>query len=57
MMKNINKIAARQTRPILDNTRNSHSLMLYKMGILNNIAKFKGKHLRLSLISNQPATL
>ena len=57
MMKNIDKFAARQTRPILTNTRNSHSHMLYKIGALKNLAKFKEKRLCWSLVSNQPATL
>ena len=55
-MKNIDKFAACQTRPILTNTRNSHSHMLYKTGVLKNLAKFTEKHLWWSLFSNWPAT-
>ena len=43
MMKNLDKFAAHQTRPNLANTRNSYSHMLYKIGILKNLAKFKEK--------------
>ena len=42
LMKNI---AAHQTRSILANTRNSHSHMLYKIGILKSLAKFKENYL------------
>ena len=56
MMKNIDKFAARKTRPIVANTRNSHSHMLHKIGILKNPTKFKKKHLCRSLVFNQPAT-
>ena len=48
MMQNINKFAARQTRPILTDTRSSHSHMSYKIGVLidvlKNLAKFPVKH-------------
>ena len=54
-MKNIDKFEARQTRPILTNTRNRHSNMLYKTGVLKNLAKFTEKHLRWSLFSNWSA--
>ena len=57
MMKNIDKFAARQTRPILTNTRKSHSHMLYKIGVLKNLPKFTEKHLPWSLFSNRPAAL
>ena len=57
MMKNIDKFAACQTRPILTNTRNSHSHMLYKIGVLKDLAKFTEKNLCWSLFSNRPATL
>ena len=43
MMKNIDKFAARQTRPILTNTRNSHSHMLYKKVVLKKYRKNQGK--------------
>ena len=45
LMKNIDKFAAHQTRSILANTRNSHSHMLYKIGILKSLAKFKENYL------------
>ena len=57
MMKNIDKFAACQTRPILTNTRNSHSHMLYKIGVLKDLAKFTEKNLCWILFSNRPATL
>ena len=44
-MENIDKFAARQTRPILTNTRSSRLLVLYKIGVLKNLAKFTDKHL------------
>ena len=57
MMENIDKFAARQIRPILTNTRNSHSHMLYRIRVLKNLTKFKEKHLCSSVVSNWPATL
>ena len=57
MMKNIDKFAACQTRPILTNNRNSHSHMLYKIGVLKNLTKFKEKCLYWGLVSNRPTTL
>ena len=57
MMKNIDKFAARQTRPILTNTRNGHSHMLYKIGVLKNLAKFKEKRLYWSVVFNRPTAL
>ena len=57
MMKNIDKFAARQTRPIPTNIRNSHLHTLYKIGVLKNLAKFTQKHLCWSLFSNRPGSL
>ena len=56
-MQNIDKFAARQTRPILTNTRSSRSYMLYKIGALKNLAKFTEKHMCWSLFSNRPVPL
>ena len=57
MMKNIDKFAARQAKPVLANTRNRHSHVLYKIDALKNLAKFKENCLCWSLVSNQAATL
>ena len=65
MMQNIDKFAARQTRPILTNTRSSrssHQRCSLRKGVLINFAVFTGKHLCQSLFFNEitglsPATL
>ena len=57
MMPNIDKSVSRQTRPFLTNTRSSRSHMLYKIGVLKNLAKFTEKHLCWSFFSNRPVTL
>ena len=43
MMQNIDKFAAGQTRFILTDTRSSRSHVLYKIGVLKNLAKFTEK--------------
>ena len=65
MMQNIDKFAARQTRPILTNTRSSrniHQRCSLRKGVLINFAIFTRKHLCQSLFFNEvtglcPATL
>ena len=54
MMEDIDKFAARQTRPILTNTWSSRSL--YKIGVLKN-HKRCSEPVHWSLFSNRPATL
>ena len=56
MMQNINKFAARQTRPVLTNTRSSRSHMLFKIGVLKNLAKLHGNTCW-SRFSNRHGTL
>ena len=45
MMANIDKYGARQTRPILTNTRSSGLHVLYKIGALKRSQNSQKKHL------------
>ena len=57
MMENIDKFAARQTRPILTNTRSSRLHVLYKIGVLKNLAKIHGQTPVLEFLFNKGAAL
>ena len=56
-MKNMDKFAARQTRPILTNARSSRSHMLYKTSVLKNLTKFTKEALVLESLFNKVVDL